>query len=107
MSDQSAEKRVTLVNAQGLHMRPADMFVRVANRFAADVQVAKGTHADRLVDGKSILSILTLAAEHGSELIITAHGADDADEAVTALVELIESGFAEDVQDGAQLAGEH
>lgn len=107
MSECSAEKRTTLVNSQGLHMRPADMFVRVANRFAAEIQVAKGTQLDRLVDGKSILSILTLAAEQGAELIVTARGADDADEAVTALVGLIESGFAEDVQDGAQLAGEH
>lgn len=85
-------------------MRPADMFVRIANRFSADIQVAKG---DQLVDGKSILDILTLAADQGSELVVKAHGADDACEAVTALVELIESGFVEDVQDGTQLAGEH
>lgn len=88
-------------------MRPADMFVRVANRFAADVKVAKAPHEDQLVDGKSILSILTLAADQGSELIIHAEGADDASEAVAALVELIASGFVEDVQDGTQMAGEH
>lgn len=103
MSNQSVEKRVRLVNATGLHMRPADSFVRVANRFSADVQVAKD---GQIVDGKSILSILTLAAEHGSELTIAANGAD-ASQAVTALAELVENGFAEDVQDGTQLAGEH
>lgn len=103
MSDSNVEKRVTLVNSQGLHMRPADMFVRTANRFSSDVQVGKD---DRLVDGKSILSILTLAAEQGSELRIVASG-EDASKAVDALTELIESGFAEDVQDGTQLAGEH
>ena len=94
MSDQTAEKRVCLVNSQGLHMRPADMFVRMANRFSSDVQVGKG---DQLVDGKSILSILTLAAEQGVELRIVAIG-KDASKAVDALAELIGSGFAEDVQ---------
>ncbi len=86
-------------------MRPADMFVRIANRFSADVQVSK--NGDQFVDGKSILSILTLAADQGSELTIVANG-DDANDVATALVELIESGFVEDdVQDGTQLAGEH
>lgn len=103
MSDPSVEKSARLVNPQGLHMRPADTFVRIANRFSADVQVAKG---DQFVDGKSILSILTLAAEQGSELTVRATG-NDADLAVNALVGLIESGFVEDVQDGTQLAGEH
>ena len=103
MSDQSVEKHVRLVNSQGLHMRPADMFVRLANRFSSEIQVAKG---EQHVDGKSILSILTLAADHGTELKIVAQG-NDADQAVTALAELIESGFAKDVQDGTQLAGEH
>ena len=107
MAEPFSEKRATLVNSQGLHMRPADMFVRVANRFAAEVKVAKAPNSDQLVDGKSILSILTLAAEQGSELIIHAQGADDADDAATALAELIDSGFVEDVQDGTQLAGEH
>ena len=104
MSNQSVEKRVRLVNATGLHMRPADKFVRVANRFSSDVQIAKD---DQFVDGKSILSILTLAADHGAELTIVANGSD-ASQAVTALAELVENGFAEDVQqDGTQLAGEH
>jgi len=104
MSDQSIEKRARLVNPQGLHMRPADLFVRTANRFSSDVQVSKSS--DHFVDGKSILSILTLAAEQGAELTIVAAG-DDANDAATALVELIENGFVEDVQDGTQLAGEH
>ena len=103
MSNPTAEKLVRLVNSQGLHMRPADMFVRTANRFSAEVQVGKG---DQMVDGKSILSILTLAADEGTELRVVASG-EDADQAVNALVDLIESGFAEDVQDGTQLAGEH
>jgi phosphotransferase system HPr (HPr) family protein len=91
MNEASVEKRVTLVNPQGLHMRPADMFVRVASRFSAKVQVAKN---NQFVDGKSILSILTLAAEQGHELVIEAHG-PDANDAADALVELVESGFAD------------
>ena len=85
-------------------MRPADMFVRLASRFTSEVKL--GRDRDGLVDGKSILSILTLAADHGSELMIVAAG-EDAEAAVTALAELIENGFVEDVQDGTQLAGEH
>lgn len=89
-------------------MRPADSFVRLANQFSATVEVAKAPNEDQFVDGKSILSILTLAADKDSELIVQAHGADDAEAAVKALVELIERGFAEDAQeDGTQLAGEH
>ena len=102
---QSAEKSVRLVNSQGLHMRPADLLVRKANSFAAEVQVSKGEH---VVDGKSIISILTLAADEGTELRIAANG-EDAAAAVNALVELIQNGFTEDdiQEDGTQLAGEH
>jgi len=102
---QPVEKTVRLVNEQGLHLRPADRVVRMANSFSAEIQLGKG---EQFVDGKSILSIIGLAAEEGTELRIVAQGAD-AHEAVDALVELIESGFAgDDVQeDGTQLAGEH
>ena len=72
-------------------MRPADLFVRMANRFSSTVEVAKG---DQKVDGKSILSILMLAAESGAELKVSARG-EDAAEAVAALAELVESGFVE------------
>ena len=102
MSEPSIEKTVRLTNAQGLHMRPADTFVRAASRFDSEIQVAKGS---QLVDGKSILSILTLAADEGAELTVIANGGD-AEQAVNTLVGLIESGFAEDdVQDGTQMAG--
>jgi phosphotransferase system HPr (HPr) family protein len=96
------EKRVTIVNPQGLHARPADMFVRLAKRYEAEVQIGKD---NQYVDGKSILSILTLAAEQGTELVIGAKGTD-ADEAATALAELVEAGFAEDTQDASERVGE-
>jgi phosphotransferase system HPr (HPr) family protein len=91
---------VTIVNPQGLHARPADMFVKLAGRFQAEIQIVKD---NQQVDGKSILSLLTLAAEQGSELTISATG-PDASEAMLALAELVEAGF-DDAHDG-QLATE-
>lgn len=84
-------RSVRLVNSQGLHLRPADMFVRLANTFSSDIKITK---ENQTVDGKSILGIVMLAAEYGSHLELEATG-DDAESAVNALIELIEQGFAE------------
>ena len=78
---------MTVVNPQGLHARPADRFARLANRFTAKVAVLKD---EQRANGKSILDILMLAAECGSQLTIEASGGD-ADEAVDALAILLES----------------
>ncbi len=91
MSTPNATKTVTVVNAQGLHARPANMFVQLANSFESKIEVVK--EGER-VDGKSILGILTLAAEQGSQLAVEATG-NDATSAIEALVELIEQGFSE------------
>lgn len=64
-------------------------FVKTANQFSATIEVTKGNET---VDGKSILSILTLAAEQGTELEINATG-NDAQQALAALSELVENGF--------------
>lgn len=80
------------MNEQGLHMRPLDIFVRCANQFDAKIEVIRDTER---ADGKSILSILTLGAEKGTQLLIEASG-QDAEGALAALVALVESGFAED-----------
>lgn len=98
MSTPTVRRLVKVVNPQGLHARPADMFVRTANKFGASVQITKGNES---VDGKSILSILTLAAEAGSELEIAATG-PDADQALVALCGLVEQGF-----DDAETAANH
>jgi phosphocarrier protein len=82
-------RRVEVVNAYGLHMRPADKFVRLAKSFQAEVWVY---HGDTRVNGKSILSMASLAAECGTILDIEARG-PDADEALAALAELVEAGF--------------
>ena len=82
---------MTIVNELGLHARPAAAFVKVAGRFAAEVTVGRD---DMVVNGKSIMGVMTLAAEPGSELTIRAEG-DDAQEAADALVSLVAAGFHE------------
>jgi phosphocarrier protein HPr len=85
------ERRVTIVNELGLHARPAAAFVKVAGQFAADVSVSRD---DMVVNGKSIMGVMTLAAECGSMILIKAQG-DDADAAAAALAELVAAGFHE------------
>ena len=70
----------------GLHARPASQFVTLAARYRSTIQVGRG---DEWVDGRSILSLLSLAASRGTALRIRAEG-DDAAEAVAALGRLIE-----------------
>jgi len=84
-------RTVNVVNDEGIHMRPADMFVRLANQFSSDVEVIKN---GQTVDGKSIMSILMLGAEAGAQLEIGASG-DDAQAAIEALAQLVEGGFAQ------------
>jgi phosphotransferase system HPr (HPr) family protein len=91
MNGPSLTRRVTVVNPQGLHARPADMFVRQAIRYQSIIEVTKDGET---VDGKSILNMLALAAEQGTELEIGACG-PDAQLALEALVALVESGFSE------------
>lgn len=86
-----AEKRVIIVNPQGLHLRPADLFARMANNFQSQIDLVKD---DQRVDGKSILGIVTLMATQGTELAIQAKG-PDANDALQALVNLVEQGFLE------------
>ena len=85
--------RVKLVNRNGLHARPASMFVQIANRFVATVEVRSGGQSS--VNGKSMMSMMMLAAENGSELEITAEG-PDAEQQLAALRELVENGFGEE-----------
>ena len=85
------EKALKIVNRMGLHARPASEFVKVAGRYEADVFVCK----DGLeVNGKSIMGVLMLAAEHGSEIVIRTDG-DDAEAALEALAGLVSRGFEE------------
>ena len=74
-------KKVVVANPQGLHARPASIFVKIANKFESEITVTK---EDQTVNGKSIMGLLMLAAEQGSEVELAATGKD----AERALVEL-------------------
>ena len=87
----TAEARVVLSNKMGLHARPSTQIATTASRFVSDIRIAKD---DDAVDAKSVLELLMLAAECGSELRLTADG-EDAKEAVQALVQLVEGRFGE------------
>ncbi|HEY7287538.1 MAG TPA: HPr family phosphocarrier protein [Vicinamibacterales bacterium] len=84
---------VVVVNQLGMHARAAAKFVHLATRYQARVRVARDA---REMDGKSIMGILLLAAARGSTITISADGADEND-AVRALVALVQAGFGEDV----------
>ena len=86
-------RAVTVVNQLGMHARAAAKFVHVATRYDARVTVARDR---REIDGKSIMGILLLAAARGSTITISAEGTDEQD-AVAALVALVQSGFGDDV----------
>lgn len=85
------ERRVTIVNELGLHARPAAAFVKIAGAYQAEISVSRD---DMVVNGKSIMGVMTLAAEPGSELLIRAEG-DDAQAAADALADLVAKGFHE------------
>lgn len=85
-------RNVTIINRLGLHARAATRLVNCASTFAAEVLVIKGP---RSVNGKSIMGVLMLAAGTGTELVIEAEGADE-NQAVEAVVELINNRFGED-----------
>jgi phosphocarrier protein len=85
-------REVVIRNRLGLHARAAARFVHTANRFRSRVTV--GRHG-KVMDGKSILGILLLAASQGSVLELAAEG-DDEEAAVEALATLISSGFGEE-----------
>lgn len=81
------KKQLVVKNKQGLHARPAALFVQVANKFEAQITVRRENEE---VNGKSIMGILMLGAEKGSVIIIEAEGSD-AQAAVNELGKLIES----------------
>lgn len=83
----SIKKELIVKNKQGLHARPAAIFVQVANKFDARITVR---HDEEEVNGKSIMGILMLGAEKGSLIIIEADGAD-AEKALEELEKIISS----------------
>lgn len=86
-------RTVVIANPLGLHARAAARFVNVAGIFSSTVRVSRDR---RVIDGKSILGLLLLAARKGMTITITAEGLDE-DAALAALAALVEGGLGEDV----------
>jgi len=83
---------VTIKNSLGLHLRPASQLVKLASSFGGcEILLIKD---GQTVNAKSIMGVIMLAAEQGSELVVEAQG-ERSDEAIAALIEIIENGFGE------------
>lgn len=85
------ETSVRVVNRAGLHTRPAAMLVKVASRFKSEAYLMRDGFS---INAKSIIGVMTLAAEQGSELGLVVTGEDER-EAATAIADLFASGFDE------------
>jgi phosphocarrier protein HPr len=85
-------RTVDICNQLGMHARAAARFVHTASAFEARVRVSRGS---RVMDGKSIMGVLLLAAARGSEITVSAEGPDEV-AALDALCQLVESGFGEE-----------
>ena len=86
------EKTIVIKNKQGLHARPAALFVQIANKFNCDIAVSKGKQK---VNGKSIMGIMMLEAGSGVKVTLAANG-EDAEQAVKELENLL---LSDDIED--------
>ena len=86
------EIRLVVNHEAGLHARPLALFVRKANEFESEILVSNLTKESHPANGKSLLKLLILGVVCGNEILIQADGVD-ADEALSALKQLIESNF--------------
>lgn len=83
---------VEVINKQGIHARPAALFVKTASRFESEISIEKN---GEIINGKSIIGLLMLAAGQGTKLTLTANGRD-AEKALTELSKLFDDKFNED-----------
>ena len=83
------KKKIKIKNSAGLHARPSAQLVKLASKYKSDFYIHSYGYR---VNGKSILGVMTLAAEHGAELELELDGADEK-EALEAIVEAVESKF--------------
>jgi phosphocarrier protein len=85
------ERTATIASRVGLHARPAAIFAEAAGEQPVEVTIAlAGTPEDEAMDASSILSLMSLGAEHGAQVVLRAEGAG-ADEALDALVQVLET----------------
>src|SRR5687767_7935073 len=96
-------RAVTVTNQLGLHARAAARFVHLAAKYESQIRVGRNA---KVMDGKSIMGILLLAAARGTAITISAEGPDE-ESAVDALEQLVQSGFGEDAaaSDGPSTGG--
>jgi phosphocarrier protein HPr len=86
-----SKRMVSIANKLGLHARAAAKFVQLASRYESLVEVE---YKGRLVNGKSIMGVMMLAASMGAEIAVHARGSDS-EEALDALIALVEGKFGE------------
>jgi len=89
---QRLSEELVITNSLGMHLRPAQRLVQTVLKFKCDVFMIKD---GQQVNAKSIMGLLTLAASRGTRLEVVCEG-EDAEEALQAVVSLVESGFGED-----------
>lgn len=94
MNDKAASCEVVVINPQGFHARPASAFVKAAMKYRCSIHVVKDSRPNEKVDGKQVIELLLLSAPQGTRLTIHAQG-EDAEEALAALTQLVQSGFGE------------
>ena len=92
MSNSPIRRVVVVPNKQGMHARPAEMFVRRAQEFQSKIEIVRD---DFRIEAKSIMNLLMLGATQGTQLTLEAEG-DDAQAAIDALTEVVEKGFLEE-----------
>jgi phosphocarrier protein HPr len=86
-----SERTATIASRVGLHARPAAIFAEAAGELPVEVTIAlAGAPEDEAMDASSILSLMSLGAEHGAQVVLRAEGAG-ADEALDALVKVLET----------------
>lgn len=85
------ERNVTIVNKAGMHTRPASNIVKIASKYKADFYIIKNGYS---INGKSIIGVMTLAAEQGSVLTLRFEGEDE-EMAAKEIIKFFEEGFGE------------
>lgn len=87
------ERELTIRNRAGLHTRPASMLVKTASQFESEIYFRRDNYE---INGKSVVGVMTLAAEKGATLTLVVEGTDE-EEAADTITELFEDGFGEEL----------
>jgi len=89
MPDEVIQRQLQLVNPMGMHVRPAALLVKLANRFQSEIVLIK---ANERIDAKSMIQLMTLAAEQGTTVLLEVRGSDAA-AAADAIEKLFKEGL--------------